>query len=305
MLQGCGAVRRNRTNGRVGLDKACWASWRANILIRFRRGTDVVAATRVGGGQMSHKNPIWRQLRTAAACSVLALAAGCASDPAHRNPRDPLEGFNRVAYQFNDDLDTAFLKPLAKGYRAITPAPVDRGITNFFENVADVRNAVNNLLQFKMTRAITSVGRIVVNSTVGILGFVDVASNLNMPKYTEDFGQTLGAWGVSPGPYIVLPFFGPSTGRDTIGVVVDWYTDPLTYTRNGSVSWGLKGLRLIDRRADLLAASKVLEQAALDPYAFVRDGYLQRRRSDIYDGNPPPEEPDEAELDEPRAEPAQ
>ena len=223
---------------------------------------------------------------------MAALVAGCASDPAHVNTRDPWEPFNRVVYQFNDDFDNAFLKPVAKGYRAITPAPVDRGITNFFENVADVRNAVNNALQFKMTRALTSAGRVVVNSTVGVLGFVDVASNLNMPKYNEDFGQTLGSWGLAPGPYVVLPFLGPSTGRDTVGLVADWYTDPLTYVNDGGVAWGLKGLRLIDRRADLLAASKVLEQAALDPYSFVRDGYLQRRYSDIYDGNPPPEPSD-------------
>ena len=232
------------------------------------------------------------QLRAAGACAVAALVAGCASDPAHVNTRDPWEPFNRVVYQFNDDFDNAFLKPVAKGYRAITPAPVDRGITNFFENVADVRNAVNNALQFKMTRALTSAGRVVVNSTVGVLGFVDVASNLNMPKYNEDFGQTLGSWGLAPGPYVVLPFLGPSTGRDTVGLVADWYTDPLTYVNDGGVAWGLKGLRLIDRRADLLAASKVLEQAALDPYSFVRDGYLQRRYSDIYDGNPPPEPSD-------------
>jgi phospholipid-binding lipoprotein MlaA len=246
---------------------------------------------------MGATDAMGRSVRVLAAGVALALLAGCASNPEYRNPRDPLEGFNRGVYQFNEDLDTAFLKPLAKGYRAITPAPVDRGVTNFFENIADVRNAANNLLQFKLTRAVTSVGRVLVNSTVGILGFVDVASNLNMPRYTEDFGQTLGTWGVSPGPFIVLPFFGPSTGRDTVGLVVDWYTDPLTYVNDGGVAWGLKGLRLVDRRADLLAASKVLEQAALDPYAFTRDAFLQRRRSDIHDGNPPPEPLEEAEAE--------
>jgi phospholipid-binding lipoprotein MlaA len=225
-----------------------------------------------------------------------ALAAGCASNPAYQNPRDPWEPFNRGVFQFNEDFDNAFMKPVAKGYQAITPAPVDRGITNFFENLADVRNAVNNAFQFKMTRAFTSVGRIVVNSTVGVLGFVDVASNMNMPKYNEDLGQTLGVWGIAPGPYVVLPFLGPSTGRDTLGLVGDWYTDPLTYLNDGGVAWGAKTLRIIDRRADLLAASKVLEQAALDPYSFVRDAYLQRRRSDIHDGNPPPDELEEAEV---------
>lgn len=234
--------------------------------------------------------------RVVGACVLGALTAGCASNSTYRNPSDPWEPFNRVVFQFNEDFDTAFLKPIAKGYQAITPAPVDLGITHFFENVADVRNAVNNALQFKMTRAATSVGRILVNSTVGVLGFVDVASNLNMPKYTEDFGQTLGTWGLAPGPYIVLPFLGPSTGRDTLGLVGDWYTDPLTYVNDGEVAWGLKALRIIDRRADLLAASKVLEQAALDPYLFVRDAFLQRRRSDIYDGNPPAEPSDLAEA---------
>ena len=239
----------------------------------------------------------WRQLRVAVACAVAALAAGCAGNRAHENPRDPFEPFNRVVYQFNEDFDTAFLKPVAKGYQFITPAPVDLGITNFFENLADVRNAVN-ALQFKMTRAFTSLGRIVVNSTVGVLGFVDVASNVDLPKYNEDFGQTLGAWGFSPGPYVVLPFLGPSTGRDTVGLVADWYTDPLTYMSDGHVAWGAKALRVIDRRADLLAASKVLEQAALDPYQFVRDAYLQRRQSDIYDGNPPADELEDAEIGE-------
>ena len=157
-----------------------------------------------------------RHLRLVTACALAALTTGCATDQVYRNPSDPWEPFNRVVYQFNDDFDTVFLKPVAKGYQFITPAPVDRGITNFFDNLADVRNGVNNALQFKMTRAFTSVGRVVVNSTVGVLGFVDVASNLNMPKYNEDFGQTLGTWGVAPGPYVVLPFLGPSTGRDTV-----------------------------------------------------------------------------------------
>jgi phospholipid-binding lipoprotein MlaA len=238
----------------------------------------------------------WRAWRAFGVCTVAALAAGCATTSEYRNPNDPWEPFNRVVFQFNEDFDTAFLKPIAKGYQAITPAPVDRGITHFFENLADVRNTVNNALQFKMARAATSVGRIVVNSTVGVLGFMDVASNMNLPKYNEDFGQTLGAWGLPQGPFVVLPLLGPSTGRDTVGLVGDWYTDPLTYVNDGGVAWGAKALRVIDRRADLLAASKVLEQAALDPYSFVRDAYLQRRRSDIFDGNPPPDLLEEAEV---------
>lgn len=230
-------------------------------------------------------------LRAAGGLALLGGAValgGCATiDPAQRNPRDPWEPFNRAVFEFNDGLDRAIIKPLAQGYRAVVPAPVDMGVTNFFANLADVRSAVNNLLQFKVTRAASDVGRVVVNSTVGVAGLFDVATNMNLPRYNEDFGQTLGVWGMRSGPYLVLPFFGPSSGRDAIGLVGDWYADPLTYLDDGTVAWGLKGLRVIDRRADLLAASKVLEQAALDPYAFVRDAFLQRRESDIHDGNPP------------------
>jgi phospholipid-binding lipoprotein MlaA len=244
---------------------------------------------------MAKTSGVRQRLTLAAACGAAMLLAGCVSNPAYQNPRDPLEALNRGIFQFNEEVDNLILKPIAKGYQAITPDPVDRGVTNFFDNIADVRNAVNNALQFKMTRAVTSVGRILVNSTVGVLGFADVASNMNLPKYNEDFGQTLGTWGVGPGPFIVLPFLGPSTGRDTVGLVADWYTDPLTYVNDGGVAWGAKGLRIIDRRADLLAASRVLEEAALDPDSFVRDAFLQRRHSDIYDGNPPP---DPEELDD-------
>ncbi len=216
---------------------------------------------------------------------------GCASvDPEFRDPRDPFEGFNRAMYRFNDGLDKAIVKPVARGYVAIVPTVVDKGVTNFFGNLDDIGSALNNFLQLKFNRAFSDVGRVMVNTTVGVLGFMDVASNLDLPKHDEDFGQTLGSWGIGPGPFIVLPIVGPSSGRDAIGEVVDWYTDPLTYLRDGGVAWGLKGLRLIDRRADLLAASRVFEQAALDPYAFIRDAYLQKRRHDVYDGNPPPED---------------
>ena len=216
---------------------------------------------------------------------------GCASvDPEFRDPRDPFEGFNRAMYRFNDGLDKAIVKPVARGYVAIVPTVVDKGVTNFFGNLDDIGSALNNFLQLKFNRAFSDVGRVMVNTTVGVLGFMDVASNLDLPKHDEDFGQTLGSWGIGPGPFIVLPVVGPSSGRDAIGEVVDWYTDPLTYLRDGGVAWGLKGLRLIDRRADLLAASRVFEQAALDPYVFIRDAYLQKRRHDVYDGNPPPED---------------
>jgi phospholipid-binding lipoprotein MlaA len=214
--------------------------------------------------------------------------AGCATAP-DADPRDPLEGFNRGAYSFNELLDRAILKPLAGGYNYITPAPVNQGVTNFFNNLRDVRSAINNLLQFKIGRAFSDVGRVAVNSTVGILGLFDVASNMNLPRYDEDFGQTLGVWGVGSGPYIVLPVLGPTSGRDGVGLVADWFADPLNYIEDDTVRRSLKGLNIIDTRADLLNASRVLDQAALDPYAFVRDAYLQRRESLVYDGNPPAE----------------
>lgn len=231
----------------------------------------------------------------------LLFLTGCVSLPDdYRDPRDPWEAYNRGMFQFNTDFDNAFMKPIAKGYKEVVPDPLDKGITNFFHNLADVTSAANSLLQFKLSHAASDVGRLAVNSTLGGLGFVDVASNMGLTNHKEDFGQTLGYWGVSSGPYLVLPLLGPSTLRDTVGLVGDKYTDPLFWGPEfginwleGGVHWGLVGLRTIDRRADLLTASKLLEDAALDPYIFVRDAYLQRRRSLVYDGNPPKEDYEE------------
>lgn len=229
--------------------------------------------------------------RVAALSLVTALSLqGCATTGEdYQDPSDPLEGINRVVYRFNDGLDKVLIKPLAEGYNAVVPAPVNRGVTNFFSNLEDVGSAVNNLLQLKLGRAASDVGRVAVNSTVGFIGFVDVASNLDLPKYGEDFGQTLGAWGFAPGAFIVLPVLGPTTVRDGVGLVADWYLDPVTYIEDDTVRWSVRGLDLVDTRADLLGASRVMEQAALDPYVFMRDAYLQHRRSKVYDGNPPPE----------------
>jgi len=227
------------------------------------------------------------------ALASLTLMAGCASTPEeYADPRDPLESLNRSIYRFNDTLDKAVIKPVAQGYQAVTPAKVDRGVTNFFSNLQDVGSAVNNLLQLKIERATSDAGRVLVNSTIGVLGLVDVATNLDMPKYGEDFGQTLGVWGLESGPYLVLPVLGPSSGRDTVGLVGDWFTDPVTYVSPWELNAGLQGLRGIDARADLLSASKMVEEAALDPYEFIKDAYLQKRRSDVYDGTPPPEPED-------------
>ncbi len=232
--------------------------------------------------------------------SVMVGLAGCATGE-DRDPRDPIEPFNRAVFTFNDKLDRAIIKPLARGYNFIMPEPANRGVTNFFNNLADIRSALNNLLQLKIGRAFSDVGRVAVNSTVGILGLVDVASNMNLPRYGEDFGQTLGVWGFGTGPFIVLPVLGPSSGRGTVGVVVDWFTDPVNYISDDHWRWGLSGLRLVDTRAGLLDASRVLEQAALDEYAFVRDAYLQRRQNQVYDGNPPDEFEDDLEDQDPDA----
>jgi len=221
---------------------------------------------------------------------LVALVSGCASVPAEqRDPRDPLEPYNRGMHKFNQAVDDAVMKPIAKGYKAITPEPIDRGITNFFSNIADVTSAVNNLLQFKLSRAGSDVGRLAVNSTVGLLGFFDVASNMGLPSYKEDLGQTFGYWGDVSSPYLVLPLLGPSTLRDSIGRVGDAVTSPLFSLEQQRVYWGLIALNVVDTRADLLTAGKILEEAAIDPYVFIRDAYLQRRRDQIFDGNPPPD----------------
>ncbi len=224
------------------------------------------------------------------------LVAGCASNPDRvTDPRDPLEPFNRAVFRFNTDFDNAFMRPLAKGYKAVTPEPVDRGITNFFSNIDDFTSFVNNILQFKMSRAGSDLGRIFMNSTVGVLGFFDVATNAGLPSYKEDFGQTLGYWGIPPGAYFMLPIFGPSNLRDTVGFAGDIVTDPFFSIETGEIYWGFATLRIVDFRADRLAAGEILTDAALDPYVFLRDAYLQRRRNLVYDGNPPESE-DQADI---------
>ncbi len=240
---------------------------------------------------MKTKRLLGSSLRVLLLAGSLVLG-GCATNAEFADPRDPLEPFNRAMYSLNDMLDRAFFKPLAQGYQLIVPTPVDKGVTNFFNNLEDVTTAVNNLLQLKVGRAANDLGRVVVNSTLGIGGLFDVASNMDLPRHDEDFGQTLGTWGVASGPYLVLPIIGSTSGRDAVGVVVDWFTDPVTYVQDDTVRWSLRGLDFVDTRADLLSASRVVDQAALDPYAFVRDAYLQRRLNAVYDGNPPEPEED-------------
>jgi phospholipid-binding lipoprotein MlaA len=223
---------------------------------------------------------------------IAAALGGCATGP---DPRDPLERFNRGVYKFNDVVDKAVLKPTAQGYEAAVPPPVRGGVTNFFDNFRDVTTAVNDLLQGKMGAAVTDVGRVIVNSTIGILGVFDVASRVGLQKHNEDFGQTLGVWGVANGPYLILPLLGPSTVRDAGGLVVDYFTDPQMYIfTHTPENYAAAGVRLVSVRANLLESEKIFDAAATDRYAFLRDAYLQRRRNLIHDGNPPPSAPDNA-----------
>jgi phospholipid-binding lipoprotein MlaA len=202
---------------------------------------------------------------------------------------DPFEGFNRAIFTFNDVLDRYFIKPIAKGYRAITPAPVSKSISNFFSNLHDPPIMLYNLLQGKPKQAASDLGRFLVNSTIGIAGLFDVATKMGLEKHTEDFGQTLAVWGVGDGPYLVLPFFGPSNLRDGPSLLlVDWQTYPLTHLEDRNTRYALLFMEVIDRRAQLLEASDILEQAAgKDKYVFMREAYRQNRRNQVYDGNPP------------------
>jgi len=218
---------------------------------------------------------------------VTGLTTGCATSG---ESKDPIEGFNRAIFSFNDGLDKIVLKPVAKGYDAVLPNPVRTGVTNFFGNIADVFVGVNNLLQGKLTEGASDFGRVAVNSTVGLLGVLDVASNIGLEKHDEDFGQTFGRWGVGSGAYVVVPLFGPRTVRDTAGLVLDVAADPVGNLGDVPTRNTLEAVRLINERADLLPADKVIEEAALDKYSYVRDAYLQRRRSLIYDSNAPRED---------------
>lgn len=217
---------------------------------------------------------------------VAGLTTGCATSG---EAKDPIEGFNRAVFSFNDGLDKMVLKPVAKGYDAVLPNPVRTGVTNFFGNVADVFVGVNNLLQGKLTAGASDLGRVAVNSTIGLLGVLDVASNMGLEKHDEDFGQTFGRWGVGSGAYVVVPVFGPRTVRDTVGLVLDVAADPVANLDHVPTRNTLVAVRLVNDRADLLPADKVIEEAALDKYSYVRDAYLQRRRSLIHDGNAPRE----------------
>lgn len=217
------------------------------------------------------------------------LSTGCATLDGPPNPDDPYEGFNRAMYEFNDTLDTYLLKPVAKGYQAVTPSAVDKGVTNFFSNLDDILVMINDLFQLKFAQFAADSARFVFNSTFGLLGFIDVSTDFGLPKHEEDFGQTLGYWGIGSGPYLVLPLFGPSNVRDGIGLTVDSTIElNIVYDDMSQAhEYGMFSLELADKRADLLKATNIIEETAPDPYSFIRDAWIQRRNNLVHDGNPP------------------
>lgn len=242
-----------------------------------------------------------RAVLLAGAALLLALAAGCASVPAAhggapRSKADPLEPMNRSVYAFNDSVDRAVFKPVARAYADWVHPGIRQMVGNFFGNLGDLWTSVNQLLQGKPALAAADLGRFTINSIAGFGGLADVASEMGIDKHREDFGQTLGRWGVPSGPYLVLPFFGPSSFRDAPALGVDLTADVLGAVARNGTYYGAWAARLVDTRASLLGAERVLDGAALDRYSFLRDGYLARRRSLVWDGNPPEEEDDDDPL---------
>lgn len=232
---------------------------------------------------------VLRSIRRLVAAALLAgLAAGCATTGG--SPQDPLEPINRAVFGFNEAVDQALLKPVAQGYRAVLPELVRIGVTNFFSNIEDIWIAANNVLQGKVEHGLQDVMRVAINTVFGLGGLIDVASDAGLEKHNEDFGQTLGRWGFGSGPYLVLPILGPSTLRDGIGLLgFDYAADPVWNLDHVPTRNSLYTGRTINIRTNALDTSRLLEEAALDKYRFVRDSYLQRRRSLVYDGNPPRE----------------
>lgn len=223
--------------------------------------------------------PIWR---ASLACLVLASAVGCATGP-DANPRDPMEPFNRGVYKFNDVVDDAVLKPVATAYQQVTPSMVQSGVSNFFENLGDLRSSVHAGLQLRPREASENFMRFGVNTVFGLAGILDVASEVGIPRTRMDMGHTLGRWGVPAGAYLVLPILGPSSVRDGAGMLVDMNVDPLSGMNDVSARNSLTALRIVDTRAGLLRATSLLDEAALDPYSFTRDLYISRRQSQVDD----------------------
>ena len=221
---------------------------------------------------------------------VAILLPGCATTGSLDEYSDPFEKYNRAVYKFNDGVDKVLLKPIAKGYRKVIPSPVRRSVGNFFRNLLEPTTIINDILQGKIENAITDFARLLFNTSFGLLGIFDVATGMGIERHQEDFGQTFAVWGFKPGPYIMLPFLGPTNLRDGIGLLPYYLvTDPRLYNSDTTVNLALLGVNAVDSRAQLLTGSKLLE-LQLDPYAFLRETFNQRRVNLIFDGDPPLEE---------------
>lgn len=210
--------------------------------------------------------------------AILLLASGLVQ------ANDPLEPVNRFDHQLNTDMDTMAITPVAAGYHDITPSVVDDGITNFFDNLADVPSAANNLLQGKPGRSLSDVGRVIINTTIGLGGLFDVASKVGLPSYKEDFGQTMGVWGIPSGPYLNLPFAGPTSLRDLVGTIGDGYIHPVHFLHPAHDRVAVYGLQYLDHRGDTLNETAALNRSAVDSYIFLRETYLQKRENLVDDG---------------------
>jgi len=241
----------------------------------------------------------------AASLIVSGMLGGCATTPKtdESDANDPLQDWNRGAQSFNDDVDDMILKPMARGYLWATSDAVDEGVTNFFSNLNDIGVTVNDLLQFKMLQAGMDASRFLINTTAGVVGVFDVAKHLDLPKHDEDFGQTLGYWGIPSGPYLVLPFAGASSPRDAAGLLGDALLSPLTYTflfsggLVNAVSVASSAVDVADTRAGLMSTEKMIDEASVDRYEFIKNSYLQHREFLVNDGNVPAQDADGFDID--------
>jgi phospholipid-binding lipoprotein MlaA len=242
---------------------------------------------------MSINSPSFRKPLLFSSLVISLSLAGCASTPTPpSNPSDPWEGWNRGTQKVNDTLDKAIIKPVAKGYEWLVPNFVNKGVTNFFSNMHEINVTINDILQFKLKQGGMDASRFLINSTAGVGGFIDVAKYIDLPKHNEDFGQTLGYWGVPSGPYLVLPFFGPSSPRETLGLIGDMAFNPLTYVSifGGAVAnaaaFGARAIEITDQRAHLMTTEKIVDEGSIDRYDFLKNSYKQNREYYIHDGNP-------------------
>lgn len=231
--------------------------------------------------------------------ALVLVVSGCASTPKGENNGDPFEGVNRRIFTFNDTLDRAVIKPVAARYVKVTPEPLRNSVSSFFDNLGYLDTILNDFFQGKVTQGTADLGRFLLNSTVGALGLVDVASKVGLPPHEKDLGQTLGFYGTPEGPYLVIPLLGPNTGRDSPGLVMSTVTNGLFYVSNLAVTFPLGVLGAIDKRARAASSLQIVDEAALDRYVFIRDAYRQHRLFLIYEGNPPRQKFEDDEADQP------